>query len=228
MSERNNIARIRTVFSALEELRSKVVFVGGATVSFYRDRPVTELRVTEDVDIVVEIATYTGFAEIEEKLRKKGFVNDISSRVICRYIVQGVIVDIMPTNENVLGFSNPWYKDGFINAVSFSIDTSTEIKILDPLYFLSSKMVAFNNRGKNDGRTSTDFEDIVYLLNNRNAIWDELLLAPPKVKRFLKDQFRGLLTSAHFKEWISAHLELFEQRRINYIIERLSQFSNLP
>lgn len=107
MSNTENIARIRAVYNALEELAEQVVFVGGATVSLYTDRPTIESRPTGDVDIVVEIATYRDFSAIEEKLRQKGFVNDIESGIICRYVVSGVIVDVMPTAESVLGFSNP-------------------------------------------------------------------------------------------------------------------------
>lgn len=69
MSDRDNIVRIKVVHAALEELGPFVVYVGGATVSLYKDRIVSETRVTDDVDIVVEIAAYTEFAEIEEKLR---------------------------------------------------------------------------------------------------------------------------------------------------------------
>lgn len=58
MSHRENITRIKAVHQALEELAADVVFVGGATVSFYSTRPETETRPTDDVDIVVEIIQY--------------------------------------------------------------------------------------------------------------------------------------------------------------------------
>ena len=65
MSHQTNITRIRSVSNALGDLRDKVVFVGGATVSLYADRIALEVRPTDDVDIVVEIATRWQFAEIE-------------------------------------------------------------------------------------------------------------------------------------------------------------------
>jgi len=46
-----------------------------------------------------------------------GFENDIESNILCRYKVQGIIVDVMPTGENVLGFSNKWYPEGFKKAI---------------------------------------------------------------------------------------------------------------
>lgn len=39
MSQRENIARIKAVYHALEELSSDTIFVGGATVSLYSQRP---------------------------------------------------------------------------------------------------------------------------------------------------------------------------------------------
>jgi hypothetical protein len=50
MSSESN-TRIRVVYNALEELVNDVVFVGGATVSLYADRPAGESRPTDDVDI---------------------------------------------------------------------------------------------------------------------------------------------------------------------------------
>lgn len=41
MSHRENVVRIKVVYDALEELGREVVFVGGATVSLYADRPAT-------------------------------------------------------------------------------------------------------------------------------------------------------------------------------------------
>jgi len=71
MSHQANITRIRAVHTALEELGDYVVYVGGATVSLYRDRPAAELRPTDDVDILLEIAKYGDYAAIEEKLRPR-------------------------------------------------------------------------------------------------------------------------------------------------------------
>lgn len=95
MSHLQNITRIKVVYNALEELGPEVVFVGGAAVSLYTDRPAEETRPTEDVDILMEVTGYIHYALIEEKLRQKGFANDVESGVICRYTVQGIIVDVM-------------------------------------------------------------------------------------------------------------------------------------
>jgi predicted nucleotidyltransferase len=225
LNDNTNISRIKTVYTALGELKSKVVFIGGATVSLYKDRPTSEIRVTEDVDIVIEIATYAEFAKTEEKLRAKGFINDIASKIICRYRIHGIIVDIMPVEENILGFSNRWYRDGIKNSIDYSIDEHIQIRIFDVAHFLAAKIEAFNNRGNGDGRTSSDFEDIVYILNSRNKVWEELQNAQEKVKGFLKVAFGKLLELPYIYEWISAHLDYSEQKRASFITEGLVDFT---
>ena len=159
------------VYHALGELAGDFFFIGGATVSLYTDRTTSELRPTDDVDILVELTKYEEFAKIEEKLRRKGFANDIESGIICRYKVHGITVDVMPTSENILGFTNKWYEAGTRNGTSIRLDENVEIRIFTPLYFLASKFEAFKSRGNNDGRQSSDFEDIVYIMNNRSTIW---------------------------------------------------------
>jgi hypothetical protein len=97
MNHQANIARIRAVSNALGALKEKVVFVGGATVSLYADRAATEVRPTDDVDIVVEITNYGAYAQLEEQLRKIGFRNDMTGKFAGRYLTRGIIVDVMPT-----------------------------------------------------------------------------------------------------------------------------------
>ena len=221
MSARENITRIKVFSDALQELAEEVVFVGGATVALYADRPSGEARPTDDVDILVELAHQREYAAIEEKLRAKGFTNDMESGVICRYRVRGIIVDVMPTDDNVLGFSNPWYNQGFASAMSYSLDKNHSIRIFQPVYFLASKLEAFNNRGGGDGRWSSDFEDIVYVLNNRTTIWAELQAAEGDVGMYLTSQFRALLDNDYIEEWIAVHLDYSEQARIRIILSGL-------
>jgi predicted nucleotidyltransferase len=82
MSNHTNIVRIKAVANILNQLNEEFVFVGGATVSLYGDVSKGEARPTEDVDVIIELASYTGYAELDENLRKLGFENDIESGVL--------------------------------------------------------------------------------------------------------------------------------------------------
>lgn len=227
MNHNINITRIKAVNNALAKLNIPVVFVGGAAVSLYADIDFRdEIRPTDDIDVVVEIATYKSFEAIENKLRELGFENDTESKIICRYKYHGLIVDIMPTDERILGFSNKWYAPGFKKAVDFKIDKQHTVKIFTAAYFIASKLAAFKSRGNNDGRSSTDFEDIVFVLNTKTAVWQDLQHAPKDVNEYLRNEFSLLLAHPYIDEWVSVHLNYSEQRRVNFIIGRLTDFVN--
>jgi predicted nucleotidyltransferase len=64
MSNHTNIVRIKAVANILNQLNEEFVFVGGATVSLYGDASKSEARPTEDVDVIIELASYTGYGNI--------------------------------------------------------------------------------------------------------------------------------------------------------------------
>jgi len=158
-----NIVRIKAVNEILKDLKQEFVFVGGATVSLYAsDKYRNELKVrpTDDVDVVVELASYGGYSDLDEKLRSIGFKNDVFSGIICRYNYQGIIVDVMPTDPAAIGFSNKWYPEGFETAIIKNLDAQTSVKVFETPYFMASKMVAFNDRAQ-DLYSSPDLEDMI-------------------------------------------------------------------
>lgn len=224
MSHHTNIVRIKAVSNALNDLKEKVVFVGGATISLYPDRPVFEVRPTDDIDVIIEILNYVDRAKLEERLRSIGFSHDIESGVICRYKIQGIIVDIMPTNDPSIGFTNIWYPEGFEKAIDYEIDERNVIKILSAPYFIATKLEAHKGRGKNDGRTSQDFEDIVYVLENRESIWEEMNNSDRSVKEYLRSEFLVLLKNPNLFEWIDSHVERGSPPATYLIIDKIKKF----
>ena len=196
MSHRVNLLRLKAVSKALQPLQTQVVFVGGATVSLYADRKSEEVRPTDDVDVLIELWAYNDYAAIEEKCRSIGFVNDIESGIIGRYRVQGIVVDIMTTTDSVLGFTNRWYANGFKYAIDYNLDDDCIIKIFTAPYFIASKLEAFKSlerKNNNNGIYSSDFEDIVFVLENRLSVWDELTTADLAVREYLKTEFNDYL-----------------------------------
>jgi predicted nucleotidyltransferase len=224
MSHQTNITRIRAVHNALGDLRDQVVFVGGATVSLYADSRAVEVRPTDDIDVVIELWAYKDYAAIEERLRAKGFQHDQESGVICRYTIHGIVVDVMPTHDAAIGFSNRWYPAGFAHAIGYDIGEGEPIRILSAPYFIASKLEAFKSRGKNDGRTSTDFEDIVFVLENNSRIWEEMAEAPEDVREYLKQSFGQLMQTSTFEEWLDSHVGYGAITATAFLIERLNEF----
>jgi hypothetical protein len=87
----------------------EVVFLGGASIQLWLTDPASPtVRVTDDVDVISDITSLTGYYRLGERLRKRGFSEAIDSDVICRWRHQatGLLLDVMPDDEKVLGFSN--------------------------------------------------------------------------------------------------------------------------
>jgi len=188
-----NIIRTKAVNELLKDLGQDFVFVGGAVVSLYASQSTAEsqTRATDDVDIIVELATYGGYSKLDARLREIGFSNDMFSGVICRYAI---------------GFSNKWYQEGFRTAIDHRIDRDTVVKIFTLPYFVASKLEAFKSRGENDFIASTDFQDLVYILEHTDNFEEKMRLAPDHLKSYLKDEFSRMLESEDIGEGISAHM----------------------
>jgi hypothetical protein len=149
MSHHINLTRIKGVANALVDLKDDIAFVGGATVSLYADHPEqTDTRPTDDIDVLIEIATYSAYTKLQEKLTVLGFALDTEAKITCRYKCQGLIVDIMPTEEEVLGFKSRWYKEGFKYLQTYTSEHRIQIRIFPVAYFIASKLDAFNDRGE--------------------------------------------------------------------------------
>ena len=92
-------------------------------------------------------------------MRAKGFANDISPGApICRWVYNNILVDVMPTDADVLGFSNIWYVEGIENKTVKTIADDTEIFVFPPEYYLAAKFEAHKGRGRNDLRQSHEFD----------------------------------------------------------------------
>ena len=203
-----NIDMLQIVANGLGELRNEVVFVGGAVAELYADNPAaSDIRPTTDVDFVVELSSRSKHAKLEEDIRAKGFKNDTSKGApICRYIYQGIKVDVMPSDSKILGFSNIWYLEGIKNKISEELPDETEIFIFTPVYYLAAKLEAHKNRGGNDLRQSKDFEDIIYLLDNCSDLLEQIMIADSGVQQYLKNEFSVLLKSENIIEGIECAL----------------------
>lgn len=222
----SNIRRLEVIADGLGELCKDVVFVGGSVAELYADDPAaTDIRPTMDVDCVIELATYGSLQDFEQMLRDRKFVNDIESGVICRWKYNGEIVDIMPDRDSILGFTNRWYRPGFQHRAEVRVDDMT-IYILPPLYYVATKIEAVRGRGGEDLRFSHDFEDLVYVLNNRQDI-TELFDNENDIDLtgYLSSWAKEMLSRQNCREEIECMLPYGDYDRVDYIIEILNHFS---
>ena len=225
-----NRERIGKIAKALEELSEQVVFVGGSVVEFYANDPsASDIRPTLDVDCVIPVCTRSRYWELEEKLRQKKFQNDTSTGApICRWIFDGIVVDIMPDDPNILGFSNQWYKAGIKHRIKHQISETISIYIFPVEYYLSTKFEALQSRGGADLRGSSDLEDIVYILNNTTDVVRSIKSSPDwSVKNYLQKAFQQLLNEPNIAEIIECTLSSEEQNRKTYIYDVLVELSGV-
>jgi len=226
-----NIQMITTVARRLGNLREKVVFVGGcATGLFITDPAMPEVRVTKDVDVIIDIATRIEYSRLEADLRSKGFKNDISEDApLCRWLVNGIKVDVMPTQEDILGFSNHWYLPAIENANYVQLEKGLAIKLVTPPYFLATKIEAFKGRGEGDYMASHDMEDIITVLDGRREIVDEIKRSSDELKTFLSRTFRIFLTDENFLDAIPGQLlpDHANQARLPRLLKILEEIANM-
>lgn len=203
-----NMLMLQTVANGLGALKDEMVFVGGSVAELYVDNPAaSEIRPTLDVDCVIEIRSRLQFAKMEENLRVRGFINDTSKGApICRWIYKDIKVDVMPSDSDVLGFSNRWYDEGIENKIQKMLPDGIDVFVFPPEYYLAAKFEAHNARGGNDLRQSHDFEDIIYILDNCSNILNNISASNPGVKGYLRDECQKLLENPNITEGIETAL----------------------
>lgn len=207
MQSRADILTVRQIAQALGDLNQDVVFVGGAVISLYVTDPgAPEMRPTQDVDLFVEVINQKDLEALRQKLVRRGFTQSPEDEVICRFRFEGIYkIDVMSTKAVGRAPANPWFAPGKKDVETRIIEDQT-IRVLSFPYFLASKFAAFHSRGS-DARTSKDFEDVVYLLDNREEAVSEILKTDAIVKEYLRAEFSEMSKNPSLQEAILSHLE---------------------
>lgn len=61
------------------------------------------------------------YQKFEKQLKEKGFYRSMKDDVICRWHSDDIILDVMPTDEKILGWGNCWYKEAVNHTISHQI-----------------------------------------------------------------------------------------------------------
>lgn len=208
----------------LVPLLDQIVFVGGCAAGMLITDPgAAPARPTIDVDAIVEITSYTELVALEARLRQLGFEQPHEAGApLCRWIHGDVILDLMPTDSMILGFTNRWYAPALKNAELVEV-ADHQIRLISAPYFLATKFVAFHGRGQFDYRMSRDLEDIVTVMDGRPETVAEVQQCEPLLRQYLKDEFSGLLSERDFLEALPGHLlpDAASQQRIRVVLDRM-------
>lgn len=220
-----NLDALERVAKRLGVLRKEVVFVGGAvTELLITEEGAPAPRMTADIDAIAEVTTTAEYYGFLERLRALGFVEDRSEDApMCRWLMDGVKVDLMPPDAGILGFSNRWYPETIATATTVRLPHGTEVRVAGAACFLATKLEAFAGRGKGDFATSHDMEDLIAVVDGRPEVPEDVRSSPPSIRAFLCRRIGEFLETDAFLECVTGHLPSDEasQQRVGIVFDRL-------
>ena len=218
---------IEVAAAALGPLLPEVAFLGGASIQLWLTDPAAPPpRATVDVDVVVEVSGYGEYAALGARLRERGFAEDATSGVICRWTHNtGLILDVMPTDERILGFANRWYPAALKAAAGKTLPGGTVVRAITPAYLVATKIEAFLDRGRGDFLASADFEDIVRLIDGREELVDEIGALPTEARAFVVTSLAEMRGEAMFEYGVAGALlpDAASQARLPLVMERIER-----
>lgn len=204
---RSNLAMLELVARKLGALNDEVVYLGGCSTALFINDPLSlDVRPTLDVDCIIDVISLGEYYKFGKKLSKAGFKQSIEDEVICRWRYDDIILDVMPTDNKILGFGNHWYKEALECSITHQITDDLVIKSITAPYFLATKIEAFRTRGNNDLLGSHDFEDIITIIAGRVEIFNEIALTNEKLRIHLKGFFEEMLKNNQFELILPGHV----------------------
>lgn len=202
----------------LRPLLDELVFVGGATVGLLiTDAAAEQPRVTRDVDAAARVSSRTAYRALEERLERLGFGPDMSRGApLCRRVKGDLILDLLADDEEVLGFTNPWYASAIDTARPVTLPSGLTVQMVDAPHLIATKLVAWRDRGGSDWG-SHDLEDIMLVVDGRPELLGELAASPADLRRFVADEVGDLLADPDLDDELPRFLgsdEVSQQRAV--------------
>jgi hypothetical protein len=225
----HNLDLLAEAARLLKPLLGELVFVGGCTTALLiTDKAAADVRPTFDVDAIAEITSYAAYADFSERLRKIGFAEDTTEGApICRWLQKKTILDVMPLDEKILGFSNRWYRPAMESAEERELERGLRIRVVTAVYFCATKLEAFAGRGKDDYLSSRDLEDLVAVIDGRAELVQEIRSAQEDVRTYIASEINKLLRTQAFVDALPGYLlpDAASQARITLLVSRLRQIA---
>ena len=228
---KHNLELLAEAARLLKPLLGELVFVGGSTTALLiTDKAAAEVRPTYDVDAIAEITSYAAYADFSERLRGRGFKEDTSEGApICRWRQKKTILDVMPLDANILGFSNLWYKPALESSVEHELEPDLRVRVVTAVYFCATKLEAFAGRGKNDYQSSHDLEDLMAVVDGRAELVEEIRDRVGNVRAYIAAEIRKLLAVREFLDALPGYVlpDPASQARVSILLERLKKIAAL-
>lgn len=223
-----NLPLLEAAARILRPVLDDLVFVGGSTTGLLITDPGSAgVRSTLDVDAITEVASYAEYVGLSERLRSLGLREDTSDGApACRWRTADVVLDIMPTDPRILGFSNQWYAPAIAAAQTVEV-AGLAVRVVTPVYFVATKLEAFRGRGHGDYAASHDLEDVATVVDGRSELVEEVRAAEADVRGYIASEVGRLLSARAFADALPGFLlpDEASQRRLRVVRRRLEELA---
>lgn len=223
-----NVHLIEAAVEQLGDLTNKLVLVGGCTTGLLiTDSARPPARATMDVDLIVEALSIASYYKVQDELRWQGFKED--AELSCRWRLGRLVIDVMPTDARILGFTNRWYQRASERSEHQTLPSGRVLRVISSPLFVATKLEAFHGRGQGDYGASHDIEDIVAVVDGRSELIDDIAQADADVRQYLEEEVDDLLSDIRFTSTLSYHLpgDAANQGRIPTILQRLRRIAGI-
>lgn len=224
-----NLPILTLIAKSLGDLCESLVFVGGCATGLLLTTPRAQaIRATQDVDVVVHAISTADYHAMEKAVESRGFKHDLSPEApICRWVLHGIALDMMPSQPGILGFHNRWYPLAIETAARINLPDGPDIRMITAPVFVATKFEAFHGLGNNDYLASHDLEDIITVVDGRPELQQEIDQADGDLRRYIAIEFNTLLEGHDFLMALPGHLpgDAASQARLPELIRRMRAIS---
>ena len=226
-----NVAMVDIVAARLRMLSEKVVFVGGCAAALLITAPAPPaIHATADVDVVVEVATLADYHRLEIQMAEAGFQRDAREGApVWRWRLGKAVLDLMPSEKEILGFANRWYPLAVRTAGRAAMPSGAEIRLIHAPVFVATKLHAFLDGRAGDDLMSSNLGDLLSVVDGRGELLAEFEGLHRELTRFVGEAVARLLATPRFRNYLPGHLagDDASQARIPLVETRLLQLAAL-
>jgi predicted nucleotidyltransferase len=114
-------------------------------------------------------------------------------------------------------------------SVTKKLRADLEIRLVTAPYFVATKLEAFNRRGGGDFSGSHDLEDVVSVVDGREALSAEVREAGADLGDYVRREIAKLLANSGFVDALPGFLlpDAASQSRIGIVLGRLQELASI-
>ena len=161
---------------------------------------------------------------MEREIESRGFKHDISPGApICRWVLDQAVLDVMPSERDILGFHNRWYPLVVKTAKKMALANGRDILVITAPLFIATKFEAFHGRGNSDYLASHDLEDLLTVIDGRPELLGEIKDSNDELRNYLALEMDKLLAVSDFQLALPGHFpgDAASQARVPELMRRM-------